>query len=210
MKVLSLISLIFTLTLALPKTFITDLCKSDDDCSSGCCGFKSGKCAGPIIAQERDGGCGFGNATPNDTAARILRGNPDVKDAPTSANEKQKTAGKKTFITDVCTTDDDCSSGCCGFKSGKCAGPIIAQERDGGCGFGNAVSNDTAAKILRGFTTGDSFVSSGKKTFITDVCTTDGDCASGCCGFNSGKCAGPVIAQERDGGCGFGNAVPNP
>lgn len=54
------------------KTFITDVCKSDDDCASGCCGFHSGKCAGPVIAQSRDGGCGFGNATPNADAARAF------------------------------------------------------------------------------------------------------------------------------------------
>src|SRR5256885_11453523 len=45
--------------------------------------------------------------------------------------------------------------------------------------------------------------------FITGPCASDADCASGCCGFNTGKCAGPVIAQERDGGCGHGNAQPN-
>lgn len=54
------------------KTFITDFCKSDSDCESNCCGFKSGRCAGPVVAQERDGGCGFGDKTPNDTAARKL------------------------------------------------------------------------------------------------------------------------------------------
>ena len=54
--------------------FITGVCKGDADCASGCCGFTSGKCAGAIIAQERDGGCGFGDAQPNDNAARKLRG----------------------------------------------------------------------------------------------------------------------------------------
>ena len=53
--------------------FITGPCTSDADCASGCCGFKSGKCAGAIVAQERDGGCGFGDAQPNDTAAQKLR-----------------------------------------------------------------------------------------------------------------------------------------
>ena len=56
------------------KQFITGPCTSDADCASGCCGFHTGKCAGAIIAQERDGGCGFGNAQPNDNAARKLRG----------------------------------------------------------------------------------------------------------------------------------------
>lgn len=32
------------------------------------------KCAGPVVAQERDGGCGFGDAQPNDRAAKALQG----------------------------------------------------------------------------------------------------------------------------------------
>ena len=31
--------------------------------------------------------------------------------------------------------------------------------------------------------------------FITGPCQSDADCASSCCGFNSGKCAGRIIAQ---------------
>ncbi|TGZ80661.1 hypothetical protein EX30DRAFT_341315 [Ascodesmis nigricans] len=54
--------------------FITGVCLSDRDCASGCCGFNTGKCAGAIIALERDGGCGFGDGAPNDDAARWLRG----------------------------------------------------------------------------------------------------------------------------------------
>ncbi|KAI1785293.1 hypothetical protein LXA43DRAFT_900104 [Ganoderma leucocontextum] len=54
--------------------FITGPCAGDVGCASGCCGFKSGRCAGAVIAQERDGGCGFGDAQPNDTVARKLRG----------------------------------------------------------------------------------------------------------------------------------------
>jgi hypothetical protein len=53
--------------------FITGPCNSDADCASACCGFNSGKCAGPVIAQERDGGCGFGDGQPNDTAAQAFR-----------------------------------------------------------------------------------------------------------------------------------------
>ena len=66
---------------ALPGTFITDVCKSDNDCNSGCCGFNTGKCAGPIVAQERDGGCGFGDPLPNAKAAIALgfKGKPGQK-----------------------------------------------------------------------------------------------------------------------------------
>ena len=140
--------------------FITGTCASDADCASGCCGFKSGKCAGPIIAQERDGGCGFGNPAPNADAAKALGSNeaaPGVggsvavdkqQDASsTTANAGAKAAGTQ-FITGTCAKDADCASGCCGFRSGKCAGPVIAQERDGGCGFGDAAPNADAAKAL--------------------------------------------------------------
>ncbi|KAL6708718.1 hypothetical protein ACN47E_002414 [Coniothyrium glycines] len=149
--------------------FITGVCNSDADCASSCCGFNSGKCAGPVVAQERDGGCGFGNAQPNDDAARALTGGssnanaaaqvpaPAISvpvQAPAAApgaggNGAGNEAGKQ-FITGACTSDADCAAGCCGFESGKCAGPVVAQERDGGCGFGDAQPNDNAAKALQG------------------------------------------------------------
>ncbi|KAI0673557.1 hypothetical protein C8Q78DRAFT_989738 [Trametes maxima] len=148
--------------------FITGACTSDADCASGCCGFKSGKCAGPIIAQERDGGCGFGDASPNNIAAQKIAGAgaeaaPGVNNAaagqragsgaaaappPTSA--APAVAPGTQFITGACSSDADCASGCCGFRTGKCAGAVIAQERDGGCGFGNATPNNNAAQKIQG------------------------------------------------------------
>ncbi|KAH8656706.1 hypothetical protein BGZ60DRAFT_518827 [Tricladium varicosporioides] len=148
--------------------FITGACTSDAACQSGCCGFNTGKCAGAIVAQERDGGCGFGNPTPNAIAASSLgfKGQAPTAGAskavnapvvattaaaaaPTSSNGPGNKAGKQ-FITGPCTSDADCAQSCCGFKSGKCAGPVVAQERDGGCGFGDAQPNDTAAKKIQG------------------------------------------------------------
>ncbi|KFY67599.1 hypothetical protein V497_00300 [Pseudogymnoascus sp. VKM F-4516 (FW-969)] len=207
--------------------FITGACTSDADCASACCGFNSGKCAGPVVAQERDGGCGFGDAQPNDTAAQALTGGASANvnssaGQAASAGTSAVAAPGSQFITGACTSDADCASACCGFNSGKCAGPVVAQERDGGCGFGDAQPNDTAAQALTGgasanvnssagqaASAGTSAVAAPGSQFITGACTSDADCASACCGFNSGKCAGPVVAQERDGGCGFGDAQPN-
>ncbi|KFY01584.1 hypothetical protein O988_02654 [Pseudogymnoascus sp. VKM F-3808] len=203
----------------------------DADCASACCGFNSGKCAGPVVAQERDGGCGFGDAQPNDTAAQALTGGTSANGNAATGQAAASGAGAGTsaapaagsqFITGACTSDADCASACCGFNSGKCAGPVVAQERDGGCGFGDAQPNDTAAQALTGGASANVNASAGQvasagtsaapaagSQFITGACTSDADCASACCGFNSGKCAGPVVAQERDGGCGFGDAQPN-
>ncbi|KAK6385559.1 hypothetical protein LTS17_001127 [Exophiala oligosperma] len=286
-----------TLVFGQGTQFITGPCKSDADCASGCCGFNSGKCAGPVVAQERDGGCGFGDASPNANAANALTGGAPAATTPATASSGAVGTGTtgggsggnnnngggggsgsaaavnsnlpgaanvgngagKQFITGQCKSDADCASGCCGFKSGLCAGAVIAQTRDGGCGFGDSSPNSNAAQALTGgaaapaaVATGSSSSSSGNnnnnnnnnngngggatapsptqaaaatidssipgaanvgngagKQFITGQCLSDADCASGCCGFKSGKCAGAVIAQTRDGGCGFGDATPN-
>jgi len=276
--------------------FVTGPCTTDSDCQQGCCAFSTGKCAGPAIAQTRDGGCGFGNPKPNCNVAAALKlsdcvagaVNGDLSDSgiqsaaefvskldgipftPTSgsaaappppAASKASTAAVATgtqFVTGACKTDNDCQQGCCAFNTGKCAGPGIAQTRDGGCGFGNAKPNCNVAAALKlsecvpGAANGDlndphvvaaaEFVSkldnipftapsgSGAAAapppppaaskastadvatgtqFVTGACKTDNDCQEGCCAFNTGKCAGPGIAQTRDGGCGFGNAKPN-
>ena len=249
--------------------FITGPCNHDSDCASSCCGFNSGLCAGPVIAQTRDGGCGHGDPQPNNIAALAFFSSQSAAAAAAATPAPQSTANTGStgstastgssnngnvgtgtqFITGPCKSDADCASGCCGFNTGKCAGAIVAQEVDGGCGFGNAQPNDNAARILRGeqptsaaaaapantaatSSTGSSSGSSSGTTgshpaidssipgaenvgngagkqFITGQCFSDADCASGCCGFNTGKCAGAIIAQTRDGGCGFGNAQPN-
>ncbi|KAF7334456.1 hypothetical protein MVEN_02275100 [Mycena venus] len=52
------------------------------------------------------------------------------------------------FVTGPCTQDSDCQQGCCAFTTGKCAGPAVAQTRDGGCGFGTPAPNCNVAKAL--------------------------------------------------------------
>lgn len=235
--------------------FITGACTADADCASSCCGFNSGKCAAPIVAQERDGGCGFGDAQPNDLAAQALTGgatdanadapaagagaaaaNASTAAAAAGATSAAKAPGTQ-FITGECASDADCASACCGFKSGKCAAALVAQEADG-CGFGDAQPNNAAvaggagagaeaanananangsadananatADAQGAQATAAAAAAAPGTQFITGACTSDADCGSACCGFNSGKCAGPAVAQERDGGCGFGDAQPN-
>ena len=167
------------LTVAAGTQFITGACTSDSDCADGCCGFNTGLCAGPIVAQERDGGCGFGDAEPNDTAAVAIgfTGSAPTANTTTSASGNMtanavmqpsttlatvvvssatgsaSSAAGTQFITGPCTSDADCADSCCGFNTGLCAGPVVAQQRDGGCGFGDAQPNSVAAEKL-GFTGG--------------------------------------------------------
>ena len=124
-------------------TFITDDCQSDADCASGCCGFNTGKCAGPVVAQERDGGCGFVAAGGDATAAL-------ASDESAGTGTDAAAPAGTLFITQECGNDAECASGCCAFNTGKCAGAVVAQERDGGCGRGDAQPNDNAAQALQG------------------------------------------------------------
>ncbi|KAF3005829.1 hypothetical protein E8E13_008366 [Curvularia kusanoi] len=149
--------LIFSIHVAAQGTqFITGVCKSDADCASACCGFNSGKCAGPVVAQERDGGCGFGNAQPNDDAARALTGGAPATGSTASPPSAAQIAPATTsappagtqFITGVCTKDADCASKCCAFNTGKCAAPLVAKE-GAGCGFGNAQPNLDALSAVQ-------------------------------------------------------------
>ncbi|EUC33195.1 hypothetical protein COCCADRAFT_5218 [Bipolaris zeicola 26-R-13] len=170
-KLLTLLSLSLY-TSAQGTQFITGACTSDAACASGCCGFTSGKCAAPFVANERGEGCGFGDAQPNNNALnggnKAAGGTQPPQRQPQAPASGQTMVGEEAaspaapaaaaptqakgtqFITGACTSDADCASSCCGFKSGKCAGPVVAQERDGGCGFGNAQPNDDAARALQG------------------------------------------------------------
>ncbi|KAF1996009.1 hypothetical protein P154DRAFT_580251 [Amniculicola lignicola CBS 123094] len=173
--------------------FITGECSSDADCASGCCGLANGKCAARLVAEE-GAGCGFNGGAAFQSPA-------PAAPAPTLAP-----ALGTQFITGECTADADCASGCCGLANGKCAARLVAEE-GAGCGFGgngNGNGNGNVQNNVPAVTP----VAQGTQ-FITGLCTSDADCAAGCCGFNTGKCAGPVIAQERDGGCGFGDDQPN-
>jgi len=145
--------------------FVTGPCTSDSDCAEGCCAFNTGLCAGPVVAQQNaDGGCGFGNPTPNNNAAKALGftiaapGVPTATDAPaapaaappaavattpSSEDDSQGTENLgngegKQFITGVCDSDADCASTCC--ASGLCSAIAVAAAK-GGCGF---VANGTS------------------------------------------------------------------
>lgn len=94
-----ILSTFYLLTAGAGTQFITGVCKSDADCASGCCGFTSGKCEGAIVSQERQG-CGFGNATPNNNAAKALGSTESAKApgaAAPSGAPKMVTAQNNTF-----------------------------------------------------------------------------------------------------------------
>jgi len=187
--------------------FITGACKSDADCASSCCGFKSGKCAGAVIAQQRDGGCGHGDAEPNNKAAQAIQGANAILPGGKGngvANGDGKKGGK--------AAKGKAAKG--KAAKGKAAKGKAAKGKaaKGKAAKGKAAKGKaaTGGKAANGKAAKGAAAPKGKgKQFITGACKSDADCASGCCGFKTGKCAGAIIAQERDGGCGFGDGKSN-
>ncbi|KAJ6488444.1 hypothetical protein DFH09DRAFT_379714 [Mycena vulgaris] len=212
--------------------FVTGPCAADADCAEGCCAFTTGKCAGPVIALTRDGGCGFGTATPNANAAIALGQFPgavaafsaslaaagpaptqNAAAAPASTAAAAPAAAGTQFITGKCTADADCASACCAAQSGLCAARLVALE-GAGCGFGSPSAGVGAAKPVAATpaatpaaapaSTAVAAPAAAGTQFITGKCTADADCASGCCAAQSGLCAARLVALEGA-GCGFGS-----
>jgi hypothetical protein len=162
--------------------FVTGPCAQDSDCQQGCCAFNTGKCAGPAIAQTRDGGCGFGSGKPNCNVAAALGLNSCVAGAVNgNLNDPAVQAGAA-FAANLN-----------GIKFTPNAGGAAAPAAP-------AAPAPPAAPAA----------SQDSKKVVFVACGNDNECQQGCCGFSSGKCAGPAVAQTNgSGGCGRGNAAPN-
>jgi len=173
------------------KTTVFEACSSDSDCQQGCCGFSSGKCAGPAVAQTNgSGGCGHGGSTPNCDVAALLgfvatctagathtNGNdPTVQAAAAFAAQLD---GITTFVPSAsASTDNSASSSGTSSVAGQSVAQLAATQQS--------------------------------KSTVFETCSADSDCQQGCCGFSSGKCAGPAVAQTNgSGGCGHGGSTPN-
>ncbi|KAJ6523857.1 hypothetical protein B0H19DRAFT_646931 [Mycena capillaripes] len=168
----------------LDKKHINATCAADSECRQGCCGFSTGKCAGPRAAQiDSTGGCGHGNASPNCNVASLL--------------------GSKNCIL--------------GGKTGNLQNPAIQAAAAFSAQLHNltfAPTVKSGAKASRAAAKSPSIAQLAakqqKKKVVFDTCAADHECQQGCCGFSTGKCAGPDVAQTNgSGGCGHGNASPN-
>jgi len=186
--------------------FVTSPCRQDSDCQQGCCAFNTGKCAGPDIAQTRDGGCGFGSPAPNCNVASLLK-LPDC--APGAVNgdlsDPQIQAAAQ-FVSQLDNIPFTPGGG------GGDAAPAAAPPPDNASSSSSSSSSDddSSAPPADAAPPPDSGKAPGNaQATVFESCTQDSDCQEGCCAFNTGKCAGPGIAQTRDGGCGFGSPAPN-
>ncbi|KAH9848529.1 hypothetical protein C2E23DRAFT_888991 [Lenzites betulinus] len=172
--------------------FVTGPCAQDSDCQQGCCAFNTGKCAGPGIAQTRDGGCGFGNAKPNCNVAAALKLSECVAGAVNGNLADPAIQAAAKFTSNLDGIPFTPTTG-----SSNAAAPAPAPANPAPPASGGKSVAQLAA------------LQANKKT-VFEPCTSDADCQQGCCGHTSGKCAGPAVAQTNgSGGCGFGTPTPN-
>jgi len=168
----------------LDKKHINDTCATDSECRQGCCGFSTGKCAGPRAAQiDGTGGCGHGNALPNCHVATLL-------------GSKNCTAGAKTGNLQSPTIEAAAA-----FSAQIHNLAFTPTVKSGVKASRAAPKSPTIAQLA---------AKQQKKKVVFDTCTADHEGQQGCCGFSTGKCAGPDVAQTNgSGGCGHGHASPN-
>ncbi|KAJ7068699.1 hypothetical protein C8F01DRAFT_1119024 [Mycena amicta] len=173
------------------KKTVFEACGSDSECQQGCCGFISGKCAGPAVAQTNgSGGCGHGTAVANCNVATLL-GFPGTciagsQNTDTSDPTVQAAAAFAAQLDGIAFTP----------SAGAPAAPPPAGNNEAAPSGGQSVAQLAASQ-------------QSKKT-VFETCGSDSECQQGCCGFTSGKCAGPAVAQTNgSGGCGHGTAVAN-
>lgn len=174
--------------------FVSGPCKKDADCQQGCCGFNTGKCAGPSIAQTRDGGCGFGNAKPNCNVAAALKLNACAPGAvKTHADSPAVQAAAKVVakLDNLPFTPAKKPADTKKARNGKRAAAKNAGKK----------AKPTVAQLA---------AQQKSKKAVGTTCKADKECQQGCCGFKTGTCAGPAVAQTNGaGGCGHGSKTPN-
>jgi len=169
--------------------FVTGPCTADSDCQQGCCGFSTGKCAGPDVAQTNgSGGCGFGTPAPNCNVAAALKLNGCIAGAVNGDLTSPAVQTAAAFVAQLDNLPFTPASG----------------------GSAPPASNNEGAPAPPVAPPAAPAQSQSSKKTVFETCAADSECQQGCCGFSSGKCAGPDVAQTNgSGGCGFGTAAPN-
>ncbi|KAJ7655672.1 hypothetical protein DFH06DRAFT_1329112 [Mycena polygramma] len=181
------------------KKTVFETCASDSECQQGCCGFSSGKCAGPDVAQSNgSGGCGRGGAAPNCDVATLLGFKDCVKG---SKNGNLNDATVQQAAAFAAQLDNLKFTPNAAAAAPAAAKPAAAKP---------AAAKPAAAKPAAQQSIAQLAAKQNSKKTVFSTCASDSECQQGCCGFSSGKCAGPDVAQSNgSGGCGHGAKVPN-
>lgn len=181
--------------------FITGQCASDADCASKCCAGPKGACAAEAVANENGkDGCGF-------TSAAAGAGGASSK-SPTSsaaASASSAAAGSKNKVGGAASSAAASSAA----VSSQAASPASsAAASASSAAAGGASKNKAGAAAVDASKPGSQNVGKADGSqFITGQCTSDADCASGCCAKPKGVCSAKAVSNvDGKQGCGFTSA----
>lgn len=173
--------------------FITGQCASDADCASKCCAGPKGACAAEAVANENGkNGCGF-------TSAAAGAGGASSKSPTSSAAASASSgaaAGSKNKVG--------------GAASSQAASPTssaAASASSAAAGAGASKNKAGAAAADPSKPGSQNVGKADGSQFITGQCTSDADCASGCCAKPKGVCSAEAVSNvDGKQGCGFTKA----
>ncbi|KAK8101452.1 hypothetical protein PG999_011826 [Apiospora kogelbergensis] len=182
--------------------FITGQCAADADCASGCCAAGKGACAARAVAEENGGaGCGFtsaasGGKTPTSSAAA---------GASSAAASAAAGGNKKTPVSSAAA---GASSAAASAAAGNGKTPVSSAAASASSGAAKKNKN-AGASAADASKPGSQNVGKGDGSqFITGECTSDADCASGCCAKPKGVCSAQAVSNvDGKQGCGFTGAA---
>ncbi|KAK7955258.1 biotrophy-associated secreted protein 2 [Apiospora saccharicola] len=177
--------------------FITGQCASDADCASKCCAGPKGACAAEAVANENGkNGCGF-------TSAAAGAGGASSKSSTSSAaaSASSAAAGSKNKVGGAAASSAAVSSQAASPASSAAAAASSAAA-------GGASKDKAGAAAADSSKPGSQNVGKADGSqFITGQCTSDADCASGCCAKPKGVCSAQAVSNvDGKQGCGFTKA----
>ncbi|KAK6835133.1 hypothetical protein PG987_009827 [Apiospora arundinis] len=166
--------------------FITGQCTSDADCASACCAKAKGACAAKARGQGGSGKTPTSSAAAGASSAAAANGGTPVSSAAAGASSSAAAAKNGTPVSSAAAAASSSAAAGGAAKKGKNAGAAAA---------------DTSKPGSQNVGKGDG------SQFITGACTSDADCASGCCAKPKGVCSAQAVSNvDGKQGCGFTGA----
>ncbi|KAK8017838.1 hypothetical protein PG993_014164 [Apiospora rasikravindrae] len=177
--------------------FITGQCASDADCASTCCAKANGQCAARAVAEENGkDGCGGGSAAAGAGGASSKTPTSSAAASASSAAAGAKNKAGGAAASSAAAGAQASASAAAGNKTPTSS--AAASASSAAAGGAGAAAVDSSKPGSQNVGKGDG------SQFITGQCTSDADCASGCCAKPKGVCSAEAVSNvDGKQGCGF-------
>ncbi|KAK8041542.1 hypothetical protein PG994_014549 [Apiospora phragmitis] len=180
--------------------FITGQCTSDADCASKCCAKGKGQCAAEAVANE-GAGCGFTSAAAGGASSSKT---PTSSAAASASSAAAGAASKNKASASAAAGSKASASAAAGSKASASAAAGSKASSAPASASSAAASGKKAAAVDTSKPGSQNVGKADGSQFITGQCTSDADCASGCCAKPKGVCSAEAVSNvDGKQGCGF-------